>query len=147
MFIRRLDNSVLCCASQSCLTLCDPRDCSPPVSSVHGVSQARIPEWVAISFSRESAWPRDQTHISCIGRQILYHWATRGIWFSYITANTYIYSLSNFFPISVMKEYWAEFPVLCRRSLLAVYLKYSSMYLSIPNSLTILSSHSSPEQP
>ena len=38
--------------AKSCLILCDPMDCSPPVSSVHGVSQARIPEWAAISFSR-----------------------------------------------------------------------------------------------
>ena len=51
-------------------------DCSPPGSSIHGISQARILEWVAISFSRGSFWPRDWTHISFIGRQILYHWAT-----------------------------------------------------------------------
>ena len=55
-----------------------PIDCSPPLGScVHGISQARILEWVAISFSKGSFWPRDHTHISCIGRQILYHWATR----------------------------------------------------------------------
>jgi len=56
---------------------CDPMHCSPPGSSVHGVSQARVLEWAAISFSRGSSWPRDQTHISYIGRQILYHWTTR----------------------------------------------------------------------
>ena len=60
--------------------LCDPMDCSSPGSSVHGVSQARILEWVAISFSRGSSWPRDQTRISCVSctdRWILYqlsHW-------------------------------------------------------------------------
>ena len=42
-------------------------DCSPPGSSVHGISQARVLEWVAISFSRGSSQPRDQTCISCIG--------------------------------------------------------------------------------
>ena len=47
----------------------------PP--SVHGISQARILEWVAISFSRGSSQPKDWTHVSCIGRQILYHWATK----------------------------------------------------------------------
>ena len=52
-------------------------DCSPPDFSVHGISQVRILEWVANSFSRGSSQPRDQTHISCIGRQVLYHWATR----------------------------------------------------------------------
>ena len=49
-----------------CLTLCDPMDCIPPGSSVHGISQARILERVAISFSRGSSWPRDRNHISCI---------------------------------------------------------------------------------
>ena len=52
-------------------------DCSPPISSIHGISQARILECVAISFSRGSSQSRHQTHISCISRQILYHWATR----------------------------------------------------------------------
>ena len=53
-------------------------DCSPPGSSVHGISQARILEWVATSFSRGSSWLRDQTHIPCIGRQILYHSSHQG---------------------------------------------------------------------
>ena len=52
-------------------------DCSPPGSSVHGISHTRILEWVAISFSMVSSQPRAQTHISCIGRQILHHWVTR----------------------------------------------------------------------
>ena len=54
-------NSVCVCVlvSQLCPTLCDPMDCSPPVSSVHGILQARILEWVAISFSRGSSPPRD----------------------------------------------------------------------------------------
>ena len=51
-------------------------DCSPPDSSVHGIFQVRILEWTAISLSRWSSWPRDRIHISCIGRQVLYHWAT-----------------------------------------------------------------------
>ena len=52
--------------TQSCLTLCDPVDCSPLGSSVHGILQARILEWVAISFSRGSSQPRDRTRVSCI---------------------------------------------------------------------------------
>ncbi|MES6266278.1 hypothetical protein U6R57_12305, partial [Cutibacterium acnes] len=52
--------------AQSCPTLCDPMDCSPPGSSVHGILQARILEWVAISFSRGSSQPRDQTQVSHI---------------------------------------------------------------------------------
>ena len=53
---------------------CDPMDCSSPASSVHGISQARILEWVAISFSRGSSQPKGQTQASfesCIGSQIL----------------------------------------------------------------------------
>ena len=49
--------------AQLCLTLCDPMDCSPPGSSVRGVLQARVLEWVAMSFSRGSSQPRDQTHV------------------------------------------------------------------------------------
>ena len=50
--------------------------CNPPASSVLEVLQARIQAWVAISFSRRSSQIRDGTRISCIGKQILYHWAT-----------------------------------------------------------------------
>ena len=56
----------VCLVTQSCLTLCDPMDCSRPGSSVYGIYQARILEWVAISFSRESSQPRDWTLVSCI---------------------------------------------------------------------------------
>ena len=52
---------------------CDPMDYSLPGSSIHGIFQARILGWVAISYSRASSWPRDQTHVSYTGRQILYH--------------------------------------------------------------------------
>ena len=65
---------VCCSVSTLCLTLCDPTDCSRPGSSVHGISQARIVEWVAISFSRGCSRPRDQNRISCIsciGRRVL----------------------------------------------------------------------------
>ena len=61
---------------QSCLTPCDPMDCSPPGSSAHGTLQARILEWVPMPSSRGSSQSRDQTYVSCvscIGRQILYH--------------------------------------------------------------------------
>ena len=51
-------------------------DCSPPGPFVHGIPQARILEWVAMFLSRGSFWPKDQTHISWTGRQILCHWAT-----------------------------------------------------------------------
>ena len=53
-----------CMCAQSCLTLCDSVDCSPPGSSVHGILQARILDWVAMSCSRGSSWPRDRTRAS-----------------------------------------------------------------------------------
>ena len=62
--------------AQSCLTLFGPMDCSPPGSSVHRIFQARILEWGAISYSRGSFQPKDQTcvsRVSCTGRWILYH--------------------------------------------------------------------------
>ena len=51
---------------QSCWTLCDPMDCSPPGSSVHGIFPAGILEWVAIPYSKTSSWPKDRIHVSCI---------------------------------------------------------------------------------
>ena len=64
---------------QLCLTLCNPMDCNRPGSSVHGIHQARIVEWIAMPSSRGSSQPRDQTRLLCLlyCRQILYHWAFR----------------------------------------------------------------------
>ena len=78
-FYRVTDSKKMLFRAQSYLALCNPTDCSPPSSSVHGILQARIPEWVAISFSRASSWPRGQncaTYISCVGKQILHHCVT-----------------------------------------------------------------------
>ena len=57
--------------TQSGLTLCNPMDCSPPDSSVHGTLQAKLLEWVAIPFSRGTSWPRDQTCVSCVAGRFL----------------------------------------------------------------------------
>ena len=57
--------------TQSCPSLCDSMNCSPPGSSVHGIFQTRILEWVSISFSRGSFWSRDQTHVPRTHRQVL----------------------------------------------------------------------------
>ena len=68
-------HTVLCSAvSQSCTTLCGPMDCSLPGSSIHGIFQARLLEWVAMPSSKESSRPRDRIRVSytsCIGRQVL----------------------------------------------------------------------------
>ena len=69
----------VCSDPKLCPILCDPIDCSPPGSSVHGIFQARILEWVAISYSRGSSQPRDWTHGSCSSRRIFFFlttWAT-----------------------------------------------------------------------
>ena len=63
--------------TQLCLTHCDPMDCSPPGSSIHGILQARILEWVAISFCRGSSQPNDQIRVSCIAGR-LYHLSHQG---------------------------------------------------------------------
>ena len=69
----------VCVCALLCLILCDPMDCSPPGSSVYGISQARLLVWVAIYSSRGSSQSRYRTHvsrISCMSKQILYHCAT-----------------------------------------------------------------------
>ena len=67
-------------------------DCSPPGSFIHGISQARM-EWVAISFSRGSPQLRDRTHVPCIGKEILYHWA---IWEAPISLTVLYYFFAAF---------------------------------------------------
>ena len=70
----------LCLVAQSCTTLYNLLDCSPPGSWVHGIFQARILEWVAISFSSGSSQSRDWTHISCVSWTaggFFTHWAVR----------------------------------------------------------------------
>ena len=63
--------------TQSCPTLCNPMDCSLPASSLRGIFQARTLEWVAIPFSRESSWPRDQAQVACIASSFFAVWASR----------------------------------------------------------------------
>ena len=77
--------------AKSCPTLCDPMDCSPPASSVHGIFQARILEWIAISFSRGSSQPRNRTQVSCIAGRFFTNWAMREISSPYLSL---IFSLS-----------------------------------------------------
>ena len=62
---------------QARATLCNLMDCSQPESSVHGILQARILQWVATPFARGSSWPRDQNWVSCTAGGFLTTWATR----------------------------------------------------------------------
>ena len=75
--ICKFSHSLLLLFSCCVWLFCNSMDCSPLGFFIHGISQARILEWVTVSFSRGSSWPRDRTHTTCICRQILYHWATR----------------------------------------------------------------------
>ena len=61
-----MKNLLLFLVAKLCLNVCDPMDYSPPGTSVHGISQATVLEWVAISFSRQSSWPKDRTLVSWI---------------------------------------------------------------------------------
>ena len=81
---------------QACQTFCDSMDCSPPGSSVHGILQARIQDWVALSSFRESSWPRDQSpvsYVSHIRRQVLYHQCHQrlGLSVSFKLQTTFLY--------------------------------------------------------
>ena len=74
----RILNYVLSCSvAKSCPALCHPMDCSLPGSPVHEILQARVLEWVAISFSTGSFQPRDQTQVSCTAGRSFTIWATR----------------------------------------------------------------------
>ena len=88
---------ICCCylVAKWCLTLCDLMDHSLPRSSVYGISQARILEWVAISFSRGSSQPRDWTCVNCIVRQNLYCWGPENPLHQY-TLDTDKYCLISF---------------------------------------------------
>ena len=68
---------IMCVSHSSCPTLCNPIDYSLLGSSVHGILQSRILEWVSIPFSRESSWPRNWTQIFCIAGRFFTIWATR----------------------------------------------------------------------
>ena len=90
--------------TQKCPTLCDPVDCSLPSSSVHGILQARILEWVVISFSRGSSRPRDRTWVSRTGGRRFNLWATREVLISGIqqsdsVRHTYICIFFRFFSL------------------------------------------------
>ena len=79
-----------------CVWLFDPLNSRPPCASVHEISQARILEWVAISFSTETSPPRDQTQVSCIADWFFSTWATREASPKTLHAFTYFVSSLHF---------------------------------------------------
>ena len=99
--------------AQSCPTPCGPVDCSPPGSSLHGILQARILEWVAISFSRGSSQPRDWTRVSSIAGGFFTIWATRETqrW-------TYMFTKEKSFCNRLSLRDWRYLQTFCSQSLL-----------------------------
>ena len=91
--------------AQSCPTLGDPMDCSSPGSSVHRIFQVRVLEWVPISYSRGSSWPRDGTRISCIADRFLIIWDTREDLIRYINAMKK-FTLWEFKEVPLSATYW-----------------------------------------
>ena len=90
--------------TQSCPTLCDLTDCTPPGFSVHGILQARVLEWIAIPFSRGTSQPRDWTLVSCLTGRFFTIWATGK---SLILGKSLLSVISN--NIAVLKFRFSDF--------------------------------------
>ena len=88
----------------------------------NGISQARILEWIAIYFSRGSSWPRDWTHVPCIGKQILYHWATREVQL-YIHSHTIYVQTYTIYIFLIFFIYSQNFLVISKQMWLKFYLQ------------------------
>ena len=89
--------------TQSCPTFGDPMDCSLPDFSFHGIFQARVLEWGAISLSRGSSWPRDWTQVSHIAGRCFTVWATRE---AQVVIKEIIIFQKNWFSRLIFWEYW-----------------------------------------
>ena len=126
--------------AQSCLTLCDPRDCSLPGSSVHGILQARIQEWVAVPFSQGSSQLRYLTQISYIAGRFFTIWATREAHYQLGIPTEYI-----FINISIFIDMFWTFlsKVLCYYPLLQCldFRYYSDFCCSVTESYLTLYNH------
>ena len=94
---------------QLCPTLCDPIDGSPLGSLVPGILQARILEWVAISFSRGSSRPRDWIRVSCIAGRFFTHWAMREVYHLKVVIVQNCPSL-EIIPVYITLSFWCCFP-------------------------------------
>ena len=149
---------------QSCPTLCDPIDGSPPGSPAPGILQARTLEWAAISFSNAGKWKGKVKSLSCVWlfatpwtaayqaplsmgffQARVLEWGA--IAFCESVIHTYICSFSYSFPLWPITGYWISFPVLCTRTLLFTRPIYTRLHLLIPNSHPIPLPPTSPWQP
>ena len=120
-----------CLCAQSCPTVCDPMDCSPPGSSVHGISQVRILEWIAISSSGGFSDPWiELVSPALVGKSFTTESLGKPICI-------HISTLLNSFPTLVITEHWIQFLVLHCRPLLVIYFIWSSVCMSVPTSQLI----------
>ena len=138
--------------AQLCLTLCNAMDNRPPGSPVHGILPARILEWVAISSSRGSSWPRDRTciSVSCIGRWILYHKPPGKLYFTSYFSLIPIPHLftSNHISCSFSLLHIFQFSFLCKKCRKFLYIHLNSTHFSRRNLLLFCESfldHTSPD--
>ena len=140
----------MCICVHSVVSDWDRMSCSPPGSSVLGISQARILQWVAISFSRRSSQPRDQTRVSCIshiGRWMLYHWATREDYFPFIGLPKCVFNSSCAFPspheLNEGRDRAVSSPLYPRKveSQQMHSLRYSAMVFLMPGKFLIFHQH------
>ena len=121
--------------AQSCPTLCNPLDCSPPSSSVHGILQARILEWVAIPFSRGSSWPRNGTQVSHIAGRFFTIWAHQGSLCVCVCIIFRLFFTIDYYKIlNIVCALYSYSSLCCTVPLLFICFIYSSMCLLSPNS-------------
>ena len=113
--------------TQLCPTFCEPMNCSPPGSSDNGILQARVLEWVAISFSRGSSWPRAWTQVSCIAGRFLTVWIFKGLcWASKVLKNDELGALYSFAHLSFSSHGWKWTVSWPQSHLRAWYLPYTT---------------------
>ena len=115
--------------AQLCPTPCNPMDCSPPGSSDHGILQARILEWMGISFSRGSSQPRDWTHISCIADRLFYHLCS---------VNTLSRASGTMLNRSGKSRHPCLFPILGKRNFLFFTFKYNISFFFFLNRMIFI---------
>ena len=120
--------------TQLCLTLCDPMDYNLPGSSVHGILQAEILEWVAISFSSESSRPRDWTQVSCTAGRFFITLATRELNYTSIKIE-YPWAELIDWGIQLRETWWVLFIATCRS--LSELMKSPQIPLKVRMSLSV----------
>ena len=112
------DPTVVVLVAKLCPALCDLVDCSPPSSSVHGINQARILEWVAVFFVKGSSWPRDQAHILCrspvlhVDSLPLSHWEAFLSMSLAITFSYYVWTFNHYSSKQTMAS-CSSYSILC----------------------------------